>query len=152
MFFLILIFIQDLKFRMIHILLPLSIFCIAIYNYYFLNKMRLNIVLINTFFFIGTMVILLLYMVIKNKQFLNPFQNYFGFGDFLFYLSITPLFALKNYILYFIFSMVFAIIIQKTFTKKINQENVPLAGLSALFLALILIFDFVSDFQKITLL
>jgi hypothetical protein len=90
-------------------------------------------------------------MSIKNKQFLNPFQNYFGFGDFLFYLSIVPLFLIKNYILFFIFSMIFAVVIQKSFHKFINQENVPLAGLSALFLIFIVLFDLGFGLDKLTL-
>ncbi len=47
--------------------------------------------------------------------------------------------------------MVFAILIQKIFKKPINQNDVPLAGLSALLLILVLLFDVIASFQKITL-
>ncbi|WP_123955308.1 hypothetical protein [Flavobacterium cheongpyeongense] len=88
----------------------------------------------------------------KTKKFLNPFENYFGLGDLLFYIAITPLFLLKNYILYFILSMLFAILMQLGLKKFIKEETVPLAGFSALFLFIILLKDNFIDFQKITLL
>ncbi|WP_278008956.1 hypothetical protein [Flavobacterium gyeonganense] len=88
----------------------------------------------------------------KSKKFLNPFEHYFGLGDLLFYVAITPLFLLKNYILYFILSMLFAILMQLGLKKFIKEETVPLAGFSALFLFIILLKDSLIDFQKITLL
>ncbi|PXY41155.1 hypothetical protein DMB65_09375 [Flavobacterium cheongpyeongense] len=91
-------------------------------------------------------------MSLKTKKFLNPFENYFGLGDLLFYIAITPLFLLKNYILYFILSMLFAILMQLGLKKFIKEETVPLAGFSALFLFIILLKDNFIDFQKITLL
>lgn len=90
-------------------------------------------------------------MSLKNKHFLNPFQNYFGLGDLLFYICIAPLFNLKNYILYFILSMFFAICLQFTLRKKMKHDTVPLAGFSALFLFLILAMDSLLSIPKISL-
>jgi hypothetical protein len=91
-------------------------------------------------------------MSLKSKKFLNPFENYFGLGDLLFYVAVTPLFLLQNYILYFILSMLFAIVVQFGFKKIIKEETVPLAGFSALFLFIIVLKDSFVDFQKMTLL
>lgn len=91
-------------------------------------------------------------MSVKNKRYLNPFQNYFGLGDLLFYIAISPLFELKNYILFFIFSMIFAIGLQMGLKKMIHENTVPLAGFTALLLLILIIKDMVLDFQKITLL
>lgn len=91
-------------------------------------------------------------MSVKNKRYLNPFQNYFGLGDLLFYIAISPLFELKNYILFFIFSMIFAIGLQMGLKKMIQENTVPLAGFTALLLLILIIKDMVLDFQKITLL
>ena len=91
-------------------------------------------------------------MSLKNKSFLNPFQNYFGLGDFLFYIAIAPLFLLQNYILFFILSMLFAIGLQIGLKKFIKEQTVPLAGFSALLLFIVIIKDLVLSFQKITLL
>lgn len=91
-------------------------------------------------------------MSLKTREFLNPFQNYFGLGDLLFYVAIAPLFLLQNYILFFIFSMVFAIGLQLGLKKIIQENTVPLAGFSALLLFILIIKDMMLDFQKITLL
>jgi hypothetical protein len=89
-------------------------------------------------------------MSIKNKQFLNPFQNYFGLGDLLFYLAITPLFLFQKYILFFILSMVFAVVMQLGLKKLIKQETVPLAGFSSLLLILVILKDILLEFKRIT--
>ncbi|PXY43138.1 hypothetical protein DMB68_22335 [Flavobacterium hydrophilum] len=149
---LILIFFQDIKYRRIHIILPIVIFGISFLIVPLKKYDLVEIFLFNTGFFFITLGILTLYMSLKSKKFLNPFEHYFGLGDLLFYVAITPLFLLKNYILYFILSMLFAILMQLGLKKFIKEESVPLAGFSALFLFIILLKDSLIDFQKITLL
>ncbi|NJM78605.1 MAG: hypothetical protein HC854_01355 [Flavobacterium sp.] len=147
---LVIIFWQDLKIRHIHVVLPLVVFGSA----YFLTNYpqnNLKLIGINVLFFCFTIVLLTLYMSVKNKRFLNPFQNYFGLGDLLFYIAITPLFILHNYILFFITSLLFTIVMQFVLRKWIKKDSVPLAGLSALLLLLIIVKDVVFSFQKITL-
>lgn len=97
-----------------------------------------------------TLLIMIFYMSLKNKSFLNPFTNYFGIGDLLFFISITPLFVTYNYVLYFIFSMIFSVAIQLLFVSKI--KTVPLAGFSALFLLLVVLKDLILNFNPITIL
>lgn len=91
-------------------------------------------------------------MSLKNKKILNPFENYFGLGDLLFYLAITPLFLLQSYVVFFILSMIFAIVLQIALSKIVKKETVPLAGFASLLLMLLVISDTVLNFQKITLL
>ncbi|MEO6175608.1 MAG: hypothetical protein ABIP27_10710 [Flavobacterium circumlabens] len=107
--------------------------------------------LLNTAFFLITLSILVLYMSIKSKKFLNPFEHYFGLGDLLFYIAVTPLFVLPNFIVFFILSMVFALVVQLVFKKVITEHTVPLAGFSALFLGIVLIRDYCSFYPKLTL-
>ncbi len=152
LFCLIVIFFQDIKYRRIHIILPIVIFGISFLIVPLKKYDLVEIFLFNTGFFFITLGILTLYMSLKSKKFLNPFEHYFGLGDLLFYVAITPLFLLKNYILYFILSMLFAILMQLGLKKFIKEETVPLAGFSALFLFIILLKDSLIDFQKITLL
>ena len=144
------IFWQDFKIRHIHIVLPVLTFASA---YFLTNYLQNNIKLIgiNILFFSTTILVLTLYMSLKNKVFLNPFQNYFGLGDLLFYLAITPLFLLYNYVLFFIISLFFAIIMQFVLRKWIRKDSVPLAGLSALLLLFIVFKDILFSFQRITL-
>lgn len=141
---------QDVKFRHIHIILPIITFISA----YFLSKWHfkiLTITALNILFLIATLGVLVLYMSMKKKQLLNPFTHYFGLGDLLFYIAITPLFLLHQYILFFVFSMIFAIVVQKIFQKYIKHDSVPLAGLSALLLFIFVVKDMVLPYQKITL-
>jgi Flp pilus assembly protein protease CpaA len=149
---LVLVFIQDIKYRRIHVILPIVIFILSFFLIPVKKYDLLETLLFNTGFFFITLGILTLYMSLKSKKFLNPFEHYFGLGDLLFYVAVTPLFLLKNYILYFILSLVFAILLQFGFKKIIREETVPLAGFASLFLFIILLKDSFIDFQKITLL
>jgi hypothetical protein len=146
------IFFQDWKFRHIHILFPIIIFIVSFYQIIQVYKGNYKMMVLNLFFFLFTLTTLTVYMSIKNKKFLNPFQNYFGLGDLLFYVAITPLFLLKNYILFFILSMVFALLLQFGLQKFIKQDTIPLAGFSALLLIVFIVADLGFSFQKMTLL
>ena len=149
---LLLVFFQDWKYRRIHVGLPLAIALCSIYIIHHENRFLLKSIAFNLSFLGLTLSILTIYMSVKNKQFSNPFQNYFGIGDLLFYAAIAPLFLLQNYILFFILSMIFAIALQLGLKKIIKEDTVPLAGFSALFLCIIIIKDSFSLFQKMTLL
>ncbi|WP_157849257.1 prepilin peptidase [Flavobacterium sp. Root420] len=144
------VFFQDWKYRRIHVVLPVAIFLLSIYITHTKPPLFKNL-LLNGAFFLITLIVLVFYMSIKNKQFLNPFEHYFGLGDLLFYIAITPLFILPNFILFFILSMIFALLLQFVFKKIIHENTVPLAGFSALFLFIILIKDYLSIYQKLTL-
>jgi hypothetical protein len=114
-------------------------------------QLEITVLLANVIFLLLTLILLVLYMSIKNRRFLNPFANYFGIGDLLFFLAITPLFYTYNFILYFIFSMIFSALLQVIFGKLMKIKTVPLAGFSALFLVLVIIKDLVFSFNKITI-
>jgi hypothetical protein len=148
---LLIVFFQDWKYRAIHVLLPVVIFFTSYFIIKHENKLSNKIMLLNICFFTITLSILTIYMSIKNKRFLNPFQNYFGFGDLLFYITITPLFNLKNYILFFILSMFFAIGLQFALRKTMKHNTVPLAGFSALLLSILLIVNSFLSIPKISL-
>ncbi|WP_281239376.1 prepilin peptidase [Flavobacterium praedii] len=148
---LLVLFFQDWKYRAIHVVLPILIFLSSYFIIKQENKLSNKIMILNLCFFLITLSILTLYMSLKNKCFLNPFENYFGLGDLLFYISIAPLFNLKNYVLFFILSMIFAICLQFTLRKKMKHNTVPLAGFSALFLFIILAMDGLLSIPKISL-
>lgn len=148
---LVLVFIQDWKFRKIHVILPLAIFIISFLLIPIKKYELAEIAFYNTLFFLITLGFLTLYMSLKSKKFLNPFLHYFGLGDLLFYIAISPLFLLKNFILFFILSLVFAIAMQFGLKRIIKENTVPLAGFSALFLFIVLMKDYFLTFQKLTL-
>lgn len=147
---LIFVFFQDWKYRRIHVVLPLSIFLASLYLIY-LKSLSFKNMLLNTAFFLVTLSILVLYMSLKSRKFLNPFEHYFGLGDLLFYVAVTPLFILPNFIVFFILSMIFALVLQLAFKKMMAAHTVPLAGFSALFLGMVLIRDYCAFYPKLTL-
>lgn len=149
---LIAIFIQDWKYRKIHVVLPLIFFIISFFTIHQTDFTKANIIIYNLGFFIITLSVLVGYMSIKHKKFLNPFEHYFGFGDLLFYVAVTPLFLLENYVIFFIFSLVFAIAAQMFLKKLIYENTIPLAGFASAFLFFLIVKDIVLDFKKITLL
>jgi hypothetical protein len=67
-------------------------------------------------------------------------------------MAITPFFVIKNYIIFFIFSMIFAIVLQLGFKKRIGKESIPLAGFSSLLLIFVILVDLLLNFDKATIL
>lgn len=151
MILLLLLFLQDWKYRRIHVVLPVLIFISSFFSVDLKMNSLTKVIGLNVFFFTLTLSILVIYMSIKNKKFLNPFQNYFGLGDFLFYICISPLFLIKNYILYFVLSMIFSILLQFGLKKIVNHDSVPLAGFSSVFLVLVIVKDIFLETHKMTL-
>lgn len=134
---------QDLKFRKIHVaLLPVIFFSGVLLSHDYLTKQSL---IINLVFFCLTFIIMYLYIVLKEQRLLNPFQRHFGLGDFLFYLSVTPIFEPKDYIMYFVGSLIFCLITMKIFSNDKHNNSIPLAGLASLFLIIILLIEQFSN-------
>lgn len=131
------IFFQDWKTRTIHIGLPIALFVVGLYNNY--SILSWYGLLQNTAFFLLVFLILILYVTIKNKAFVNPFENYFGLGDLLFYLAVSPFFFLYYFIQYFIFSLVFSILLYFGLKKYFNHATIPLAGFASLLLIFLIV-------------
>lgn len=146
-----LIVVQDVRYREIHIILPLIIFFISLLNLYQQHYLDYRIPLLNIGFFLLIFVVLVSYMSLKSRMFLNPFSNYFGLGDLLYFIAIAPLFIVYNYVMFFICSMLFSIVLYLLFKKWMRHSTIPLAGLSALLLMLFIIKDVLFDFQRFTL-
>ena len=149
---LVVVFFQDLKFRRIHVVLPVLIFIFSVVLFKRKSEINSTVYIINMLFFLLIIVILVVYMSLKNKKFINPFTNYFGLGDFLFFLAVTPLFLTYNFIIFFILTMVFSIVLQMLFQKRMKEKTIPLAGFSALLLVLLVLKDFLLNYTKITVL
>ncbi len=147
---LVIIVFQDLKYRRIHVFLPLLLFVISVLKHD-VNFKEWDNLFKNILFFIATFTVLTVYLSVKNKRFINPFEAYFGLGDFLFFLAISPLFPLYNFILYFILSLLFSLIIQFLVQKFMKNKAIPLAGFASLFLILVICKDLFFNFKKMTL-
>jgi peptidoglycan/LPS O-acetylase OafA/YrhL len=151
-FSLVVVVIQDLNYRKIHVVLPVLVFLFSIVLFNRKLELKSAIYITNIVFFLLIIGVLVLYMSVKNKKLLNPFDHYFGLGDLLFFLGITPLFLTYNFVLFFILSMVFSIVLQLMIQNKKEDKTIPLAGYSALLLLLFIGKDLLLHYNKITIL
>lgn len=137
------VFFQDLKLRVIHITLPISIAVLGIV--FFLNDSYAVLILwYNTLFLVLTFFGLYIYLSVKHLRLVNPFKS-IGLGDFLFFLAVIPYFSTANYILYFVSGMLFSIL-SFLILQRITKTNlVPLAGLLALYMAILRCISYVAD-------
>lgn len=91
------------------------------------------------------------YFAIKNRKPVHILKHYLGLGDVLFLMVIAFYLSPINYILFYIISLIFVLIItlfQQFLLKKRNLQ-IPLAGLQALLLCLILVFSYIYPQLKL---
>ncbi len=153
---LLLIFYQDLRFQAVSWIFFLLGFLI---NFFLAVKslpfpdILLNMVIILLFIFFQ-LAIIYLFSWVKFKQRINIFSSVFGLGDLLFLIMILPVFSPLNFILFFIVSLVFTLLVFVAL-KEFNLlkiKKVPLAGLQSLFLFLVILsqifikFSFYNDY------
>lgn len=77
----------------------------------------------------------------KYKKRINIFESVFGFGDLLFLIMIIPLFSPLNFIVYFIASVMFSLLVYSILNLIgiYKKQRIPLAGLQSLFLLIVII-------------
>ncbi|UZO80686.1 hypothetical protein NBT05_17305 [Aquimarina sp. ERC-38] len=131
---------QDFKMRAIHIGLPIALGIIGILNFY-KKGYHTSILLYNIIFLGLTFTGLYMYMMIKNKKWNYNLSEVIGLGDILFFMSVLPYFSTYNYILFFITGMVFSILGFLLLKFLVQTELVPLAGLLAIYMMLLLMID-----------
>lgn len=101
----------------------------------------------NFSFILLQMVVLTVYVSLKNKKFTNIVNEFIGVGDILFFVVICAAFSPSNFILFYVFSLLFSLLVvagHRIFARGGNKE-VPLAGL---FSVVLLICIFISGFES----
>jgi len=139
---LIFVFVQDIISRSVYwFLFPVLIaLFIAIHH---LSGGYCHQVLINIGFLIFQFLILSVYFSLKNKHWINITDNYLGWGDLLFLISIGFYLSVLNYLFFYLFSLItvlLAWLIWEGLSKK-KDKQIPLAGLQALLFILFLGLD-----------
>ncbi len=86
--------------------------------------------------------ILYLYATLKVGQ---PIHRVLGFGDLLFFMIIAISFPITTFLVLFSCSLLFSLVLFLLIKPRLQDKNVPLAGLQALFF--LLIFSFNWSFQ-----
>ncbi len=128
------VFLQDVKTREVYwILFPVIASCCGILHYQnvvystFIYAVGVN------FIFISLM-LLVIYLYSKYKLKM-AFKNTFGLGDVLLFIGLTLSFSTTSFIILFVFSLVFALVLHLFFKTKTKIASVPLAGYLSLFFA-----------------
>ena len=132
---------QDFKTRSVYwFVFPLLFISAVLFNYEEYCSLLVKEFLFNQFFVIFQFALISIYFALKHKKMVNITHSYIGWGDILFLLSIAPLFCLSNYIIFYVFSLLFALIFYYIYFIFSNSPgSIPLAGLQALFLICILL-------------
>jgi hypothetical protein len=150
--FLVFIIFQDFKSRAIYwFLCPLVFISALIYTYFEFHFFYLKDLLTSTSFLVLQFLLASIYFSIKNRKLINITNSQIGLGDLLFLLSITPLFSISNYIIFYTASLLFSMLFY-FFYLLLDKTNrtIPLAGLQAIILLALL---FILKFEgKISLL
>lgn len=133
---LVLIFIQDVKDRAVSIQI-FGILAGCSFGLFVLSEQDWQVLWTNLAFVLLVLGSLFLYIGFKEKQFTNIFQSHFGLGDFVFFIAVTPLFANRNFILFFISGMILSAIIHLFSNRSQIEKTIPLAGYLALYIVVL---------------
>lgn len=122
--------VQDIRQRAISwILIPL-ILSAFIYRGLVYENMLLKDVLLNIAFVSIQLLLLTIYMSIKNKKPVNIVNTYLGLGDVLFFAVICAAFSTLNFIVFYLLSMIttlISMVLYNILSKK-KSNDIPLAG------------------------
>ena len=136
-FFLIVIAIQDYKYRGVSwILFPIGFLLLAIKSINFGGlTAQTSLFLINIGILLFVFFLLVLYFSFKNKKIVNIVNSYIGIGDLLFLIIIALCFSAINFILFINVSLLLILISYLFLSKllKFDTAKVPFAGLLSLF-------------------
>lgn len=129
---LVLTFVQDYKGRAVSILI-FALLAASALGLFMISQLDWQMVLTNLAFVVLVIGCLFLYIAVKERGFVNIFKSHFGIGDFVFFLAITPLFANRNFILFFITGMLLSAIIHLITARNQKEQTIPLAGYLAIY-------------------
>ena len=130
-----LIFYQDLKERQVYwFLFPLfaTISAILFYNSTLPELFYISVGM-NFIFISILLLIVFLYSKLKLK---SNFSETFGFGDVLLFVGLIFSFSTISFLILFVFSLLFALIIHLIIKQYSKLQSVPLAGYISLFFGL----------------
>ena len=126
---------QDCKDRLVYWFLYPLVGILALAIQYFI--LPVNSILLN----VGTNLILVLFLLlvcyVYTKLRKLEFSNSFGLGDVLFFIFISFTFSTISFLVLFIFSLFFSLLLHLVLSQKDKQKTVPLAGYMSLFFGVV---------------
>lgn len=147
---LLLVFYQDIKERKVTLVLLLLLLGLTgfLHSRFHLFEVFLLNILINIAIISIVVLILLLYsrFLLKKKLF-----EAIGPGDILFFLVLAVSFPIPSFLIIFSCSLLFALALSIVWKLKAKNKTIPLAGLQALFVSLMMIcnlgFNFIDLYR-----
>lgn len=145
------IFYQDNKEQLVDVYLYFLVAILGGLLHYFNNstfQVMLIEIAINSI--VVSLILIISYFVSKiflKKKFLN---HSFGIGDLFLFFALCFLFPSKTFILFFVFSLFFSLLVHLFLNKK--NTTVPLAGYMSLFFGFVYIFQTIFNFNIYTFL
>lgn len=136
---------QDFKERKVYwFLFPMAMLLFG--SLHFLHSTRPKVFfyysLINSLLITSVIAILFVYThFISKKAFLN---HSLGLGDILFFYAFGLGFPSTTFIVLFVGTIIFSLLVFLLFKRRLKLDTVPLAGLMGLFLVFVILFSLVS--------
>jgi hypothetical protein len=127
------IFYQDVKERQVYwFLFPLIAICSALLFFTnTLSELFLTAVILNTIFIVLLLMIVFMYSKFKLKK-----NHTIGLGDVLFFVVAAFAFSTISFIVVFISSLIFSLVLHTLLNQDKKSITVPLAGYMSLFFGL----------------
>lgn len=97
-------------------------------------------------FLVAQLLLVWLYFILKHRKIFNIVDSYLGLGDILFLVTMVFYLSPLNYVLFYVLSLilVLAYVLIVRNVKRIDHEHIPLAGLQAAFLAMLIILSLIQ--------
>ncbi|MFY0482510.1 hypothetical protein ACI6PS_07875 [Flavobacterium sp. PLA-1-15] len=104
--------------------------------------------IVNTVFnLIFTLLIVLVCFLYARWKLRRPFlKEVLGFGDILFFGSIAFAFSITSFLVLFIFSLFFSLMLHMALQNKQSDRTVPLAGYMSLFFGTVYLIDLIFNY------
>lgn len=146
------IFYQDMRYRAVYWLcFPFLCFLfLAIKQQQGILAELLAQVFYNLLFLSSQLLLLWVYLSIKNRRAVYMTQQYLGWGDILFLITLSLYLSPANYVLFYVGSLMVIIsflLVQRKIQTKTNPE-IPLAGMQAMLLLLLISYSMVQPSFK----
>ena len=119
---------QDFKYRAIHAVTIIGIGIAATILNYLEPKLTFFDMLQSISFLMITSIAFMIYHTLKNKEFQNPIDQSIGLGDVLFFVVITPLFQVHQYVLFFSIGLIISVVLFILSKSILKEQTIPLAG------------------------
>lgn len=129
------VFFQDYKERLVHWFLFPIIGGLTGFLFYSntLNELFFSSIILNLLFILMVLLILFMYAIFKLRT--SPFST-IGLGDVLLFVGLSLSFSTMSFMIIFVSSLIFSLLLHLTVKKKSQNKTVPLAGYVSLFFML----------------